>query len=69
MRHKITKSCKKEILISYFAKINLSIKNANRKLKLRIARIVMESETENKHHEKKNLRKDIVFISNKLKIG
>ena len=29
----------------------------------------MESETENKHHEKKNLRKDIVFISNKLKIG
>ena len=69
MRHKITKSCKKEILISHFAKINLSIKNANRKLKLRIARIVMESETENKHHEKKNLRKDIVFISNKLKIG
>ena len=28
----------------------------------------MESETENKHQEKKNLRKDIAFISNKLKI-
>ena len=54
MRHKITKSCKKEILISYFAKINLSIKNANRKLKLRIARIVMESEMENKHTKRRS---------------
>ena len=52
---KVIKSCKKENLIPIFAKVNLSIKNANRKLKLRIARIVMETEMQNKHHEKKKL--------------
>ena len=66
---KFIKSCKKENLIPTFAKVNLSIKNANRKLKLRKARIVMESEMENKHHGKKKLKKDIVLISNQLKIG
>ena len=29
----------------------------------------MESEMENKHHEKEKLNKDIVLISNQLKIG
>ena len=29
----------------------------------------MESEMENKHHEKKKLKKDIVLISKQLKIG
>ena len=29
----------------------------------------MESEIENKHREKKKLEKDIVLISNQLKIG
>ena len=66
---KFIKSCKKENLIPTFAKVNLSIKNANRKLKLLIARIVMESEMENKHHKKKKLKKDIVLISNQLKTG
>ena len=31
--------------------------------------MVMESEMENKHHEKKKLKKDIVLISKQLKIG
>ena len=66
---KFIKSCKKESLIPTFAKVNLSIKNVYRKLKLRTARIVMESEKENKHHEKKKSKKDIVLISNQLKIG
>ena len=34
---KFIKSCKKENSIPIFAKVNLSIKNVNRKLKLRIA--------------------------------
>ena len=62
------KSCKKENLIPTFAEVNLSIKNANQKLKLRIARIVMQTEMENKYHQKK-LEKDIDLISNQLKIG
>ena len=66
---KFIKSCKKENLIPTFAKVNLSIKTANRKLKLRIARIVMESEMENKHYKKKKLKKGKVLISNQLKTG
>ena len=66
---KFIKSCKKESLISTFAKVNLSIKNSNRKLKLCIPKIVMESEMENKHLKKKKLKKDIALISNQLKIG
>ena len=56
------KSFKKESLTLTFVKVNLSIKNVNRKLKLRIARIVLESEMENKHHEKKKLRKDVIIM-------
>ena len=64
---KCIKSCKKENLIPTFAKVSLAIKSASRKLKLRLARIIMESEIENKHHEKKRLNKEIVAISNQLK--
>ena len=60
------KSCKKENLIPIFAKVNLAIKSDSRKLKLSLARI-MESEMENKHDEKKKLKKEIVAISNQLK--
>ena len=58
---KFIKSCKKESLIPTFTKVNLSIKNANRKLKLCIARIVMESEMENKHHEKREVKERYSF--------
>ena len=64
---KFIKSCKKENLIPTFAKVNLAIRSGSRKLKLRFARIIMESEMENKHHEKKKLKKEIVAISNQLK--
>ena len=61
------KSGKKENFIPTFAKVNLATKNGSRKLKLRLARIIMESEMENKHHEKKKLKKEILAISNQLK--
>lgn len=66
---KFIKSWKKENLIPTFAKVNLCITNVNRKLKLRRARIVMKSEAENKHQEKKRLKKDILLISNQHKAG
>ena len=65
---KCVKSCKKESLIPAFAKVNLSIKNANRKLKLCIARMEMESEMVDKHHEKKKLKKDMVLTRTNLKL-
>ena len=38
-----------------------------KKLKLRIARIVVESEMQNKHYEKKKLKKELIAIGNQLK--
>ena len=64
---KFIKSCKKENLVPIFAKVNLAIKCGRRKLKLHLARIIMECEMENKHHEKNKLKKEIVAISNQLK--
>ena len=64
---KFIKSCKKENLAPVFAKVNLVIKCGSRKLKLHLARIIMECEMENKHHEKNKLKKEIVAISNQLK--
>ena len=58
---KFVKSCKKENLTPTFAKVNLAIKNGSKKLKLRIARIVMESEMQNKHYEKKKLERNYSY--------
>ena len=66
---KFVKFCKKENLIPTFAKVNLAIKNGSKKLKLRIARIVMESEMQNKHYEKKKLKKEMIAIGYQLKRG
>ena len=53
------KLCKVEEIVPTFAKVNLSIKSGSRKLKLRIARLVMESEIQSKHLEKKKLKKEL----------
>ena len=45
---KLIKLCKVEKIIPTFAKVNLSIKSSSKKLKLRITRLVMESEIQMK---------------------
>ena len=57
------KLCKKEQLIPTFAKVNVSIQNDTYKLKRKIARLVMETVLQNKHREKRKLRKDIRSIN------
>ena len=64
---KFIKLCKVEKIIPTFAKVNLSIKSESRKLKLRIARLVMESEIESKHLDKKKLKKELKSICIQLK--
>ena len=60
------KSSKKDNLIPIFAKVKLAIKSGNWKLLLRIARIIMEMQMQNKHWEKK-LKTEIACISIQLK--
>ena len=64
---KFIKSCKNENIIPTFAKVNLSLKHGNYKLQLRIARIAMETELQNKHREKSKLQKEIKNIGLQLK--
>ena len=64
---KFIKLCKVEKIMPTFAKVNLSIKSGSRKLKLRIARLVMESEIQSKHLEKKKLKKELRLSCIQLK--
>ena len=61
------KHCKSENIIPTFAKLNVSLKHSNHKLKSRIAKIVMETELQNKNRQKKQLKKDIKPIGAELK--
>ena len=63
------KLCKQEQLLPTFATIKLSIQTKNNKLKEHIGRIIMEHELERKHHEKKQLKKEIKSISIQLKMS
>ena len=64
---KFIKLCKVEKIIPLFAKVNLSIKSDSRKLKLRIARLVIESEIQSKHLGKKKLKKELRLACIQLK--
>ena len=59
---KYFKTFKKECLIPAFAKVNISIKNATHKLRTKILLLVMNTELENKHSEKRKLKKEIKKI-------
>ena len=54
---KYIKTCKKEELTPRFAKVNLSLKSGATRPKKKIAKLVMEAELQNKHIERKKLRK------------
>ena len=58
---KFIKLCKVEKIIPTFAKVNLSIKSGGRKLKIRIARLVMESDIQSNHLESKKLKKELLL--------
>ena len=64
---KFIKSCEKEHLVPTFAKFNLSIKSGSYKLKCKISKLMMQTELENKHQEKRKLRKEIRSSRIKLK--
>ena len=62
-----TKSCKKEKLIPTFAKVNLAIKSGDFKIKKKIAKLVMETEIQDKQHHIRKIRKNIRSLKMSLK--
>ena len=64
---KFIKSCITKNIIPTFPKVRLSLKHNNYKLKLHTARLIIETEMQNKHFEKKKLKKDMKRIGIQLK--
>lgn len=60
------KSCQKENLVPTFTKVNLSINSRSYKLRYEISKLIMQTELENKHHEKRKLRTEILSIGIEL---
>ena len=64
---KFMKTCKRDELIPTFAKVNVAIKHGTQKLKIKLARVVMETEIQNKHDQKRKIKKQIRDIKINLK--
>ena len=60
-------TCKREDLIPTFTKATVSIEYGTQKLKMKIARAVMETEMEDKHDQKRKIQKQFRDIKFQLK--
>ena len=61
------KICKWEDLIPTFANVNVAIKHGTQKLKMKIVCAVMETEMQNKHDQKRKIKKQIQDFKFQLK--
>ena len=61
------KTCKTENLLTTFAKVKLVIKSGNKKIQRKIARIIMNTELQQKYYEKRKLKPEIIQLLMKLK--
>ena len=64
---KFIKTCKIENLLPTFAKVKLAIKSGNKKIQQKTASIIMNTELQQKYHEKRKLKREITQLSMKLK--
>ena len=61
------KTCIKEDLLPTFAKVKLTVKSGNKKIQQKVAKIIMNTELQQKHREKRKLKREIRQLSMKLK--
>ena len=64
---KFIKTCKKEYLIPTLANVKLATRSGNKRLKLRLLRIIMEAEVQQKHREKSKVKKETRSIDISLR--
>ena len=64
---KFIKICKSECLIPTFANVKLALKNGKHKLKSKIARLIMETELQSKHIQKKKIKNELRSVNITLK--
>ena len=61
------KTCKKEDHLPTLAKVKLALKSGNKKIQQKTARINMNTELQQKYHEKRKLKRKIIQLSIELK--
>ena len=64
---KLIKTCKSERLIPTFANVKLEVKIGKHKLKSKIARLIMETELQSEHDQKKKIKIELRRVNITLK--
>ena len=61
------KTCRRENLIPTFAKVKIAIKINNDKLKQKLARVILDTELQQKHNQRRKVKREIIRLCNNIK--
>ena len=61
------KTCRRENLIPTFAKVKIAIKINNGKLKQKLARVILDTELQQKHNQRRKVKREGIRLCNNIK--
>ena len=61
------KTCRRENLIPTFAKVKIAIKIDNDKLKQKLARVILDTELQQKHNQRRKVKREGIRLCNNIK--
>ena len=61
------KTCRRENLIPTFAKVKIAIKINNDKLKKKLARVILDTELQQKHNQRRKVKREGIRLCNDIK--
>ena len=61
------KTCRRENLIPTFAKVKIAIKINNDKLKKKLARVILDTELQQKHNQRRKVKREGIRLCNNIK--
>ena len=61
------KTCRRENLIPTFAKVKIAIKINNDKLKQKLARVILDTELQQKHNQRRKVKREGIRLCNNIK--
>ena len=61
------KTCRRENLIPTFAKVKIVIKIDNDKLKQKLARVILDTELQQKHNQRRKVKREGIRLCNNIK--
>ena len=61
------KTCRRENLIPTFAKVKIAIKINNDKLKQKLARVILDTELQQKRNQRRKVKREGIRLCNNIK--